>query len=374
MSDSPQPSASVDGGGIPRGLLIVIGLAAGVITIFGIRAMSGIIGPAFLAIVLAIAASPVRRFLVKKGWPSWLGNLISLLTVYVGLILFSLAMLVALAHFGTLIPEYKDEFANTIADVTSWLKSVGVDQDQLDKIRESLDLGRLADLITSLLLGTFSILGNVVFIVTMVLFVVMDAGKFSDNLEQLSAYRPNFVRGLFQFATGTRIYLLVSTAFGLVVAVIDTAMLTAIGVPGAALWGLLAFITNYVPNIGFVIGLIPPAILGLLEGGWEMALAVIVGYIVINTVIQSIIQPKMVGDAVGLSATVTFLSLVVWSFILGPVGAVLAVPLSLLVRAMFVDVDPKAQWFNALIGGKVTPPPEEPLGSTESSDSPPPAP
>ncbi len=240
MSDSPQPSASVDGGGIPRGLLIVIGLAAGVITIFGIRAMSGIIGPAFLAIVLAIAASPVRRFLVKKGWPSWLGNLISLLTVYVGLILFSLAMLVALAHFGTLIPEYKDEFANTIADVTSWLKSVGVDQDQLDKIRESLDLGRLADLITSLLLGTFSILGNVVFIVTMVLFVVMDAGKFSDNLEQLSAYRPNFVRGLFQFATGTRIYLLVSTAFGLVVAVIDTAMLTAIGVPGAALWGLLA--------------------------------------------------------------------------------------------------------------------------------------
>ncbi len=138
--------------------------------------------------------------------------------------------------------------------------------------------------------------------------------------------------------------------------------------------GSARFITNYVPNIGFVIGLIPPAILGLLEGGWEMALAVIVGYIVINTVIQSIIQPKMVGDAVGLSATVTFLSLVVWSFILGPVGAVLAVPLSLLVRAMFVDVDPKAQWFNALIGGKVTPPPEEPLGSTESSDSPPPAP
>jgi predicted PurR-regulated permease PerM len=350
--------------------MIVVGMAAGVITIFGIRAMSDIIGPAFLAIVFAIAASPVRRWIVGRGAPNWVGTLIALLVVYISLLAFSLAMFIAVGHFAALIPDYADEFANTIDDITSWLSNFGIHQKQLDAIKESLDLGRVAQAATDILLSTFSIVGNLVFIVTLVLFVVIDAGPFANNLEELRRYRPNFVTGLLSFASGTRKYLIVSTAFGLVVAVIDTVMLWAIGVPGALLWGLLAFITNYVPDIGFVIGLIPPAILGLLEGGPGMMITVIIGYCVINTIIQSIIQPKMVGDAVGLSASVTFLSLVVWAWILGPVGAVLAVPLSLLVRAMFVDVDPKAQWFNALIGGRAPPPPDEPLGSTEVTASP----
>ena len=143
------------------------------------------------------------------------------------------------------------------------------------------------------------------------------------------------------------------------VAIIDTLLLYLLGVPGALLWGLLAFITNYIPNIGFVLGLIPPAVLALLEGGPGLMLAVIASYSVINVVIQSVIQPKMVGDAVGLSASVTFLSLVVWAWILGPLGAVLAVPLSLLVRAVFVDVDPGTRWIGGLIGsGPPSPAPQ----------------
>jgi len=128
-------------------------------------------------------------------------------------------------------------------------------------------------------------------------------------------------------------------------------MLWGLGIPVPILWGLLAFITNYIPNVGFVIGLVPPAILALLEGGPVLMLVVIAAYSVINFVIQSVIQPKFVGDAVGLSATITFLSLVFWAWVLGPLGALLAIPLSLLAKALLIDIDPSTTWVRPLLSG-----------------------
>ena len=101
--------------------------------------------------------------------------------------------------------------------------------------------------------------------------------------------------------------------------------------------GLLAFVTGYIPTVGFLIGVAPPALLALLTGGWKLAVAVVVIYAVLNFVVQSVIQPKFVSGAVGLSMVVSFLSLVFWSWLIGPLGAVLAVPLTLLAKAMLVD-------------------------------------
>jgi predicted PurR-regulated permease PerM len=120
-------------------------------------------------------------------------------------------------------------------------------------------------------------------------------------------------------------------------------------VPLPWLWGLLSFITNYIPNVGFVLGLLPPALLALLQGGVRQAVLVIVAYSVINAMIQSLLQPKFVGDAVGLSVTLTFLSLVFWTFVIGPLGALLAVPLSLFAKALLVDADPDSRWLDPLI-------------------------
>jgi predicted PurR-regulated permease PerM len=156
---------------------------------------------------------------------------------------------------------------------------------------------------------------------------------------------------LSSFARGTRTYLGVSAVFGLIVAVIDTVLLWAMGIPGAFVWGVLAFVTNFIPNIGFVIGLVPPALIGLLEGGPGLMLAVIVVYSVVNVIIQSVIQPRYVGGAVGLSTTLTFLSLVFWTWVLGPLGALLAVPMSLFFKAILVEADPGARWMEPLISG-----------------------
>jgi AI-2 transport protein TqsA len=128
------------------------------------------------------------------------------------------------------------------------------------------------------------------------------------------------------------------------------------GIPAAALWGVLSFITNYVPNIGFVLGLIPPALLALLSGGWGDLIAVVVLYSVLNFVIQTLIQPRFIGDSVGLSTTVTFVALLFWGWVMGALGALLAIPLTLLVKALLVDVDPRGHWLDVLLREEPRPP------------------
>ena len=144
---------------------------------------------------------------------------------------------------------------------------------------------------------------------------------------------------------------MVATVFGFIVAVLDTTFLFFTPIPDPLVWGILAFITNYIPNVGFVVGLVPPAVLGLLEGGPGLMLLVIVVYSALNAVIQSVIQPRVVGEAVGLSGSVTFISLVFWAWVLGAVGALFAVPLTLLAKALLVDVDPRAAWLSPLLAG-----------------------
>ncbi|WP_238705979.1 AI-2E family transporter [Serinicoccus marinus] len=132
-------------------------------------------------------------------------------------------------------------------------------------------------------------------------------------------------------------------------ALLDVIALVWLGVPLALAWGVLSFLTNYIPNIGFVIGLVPPAVVALLANGPVNALLVVVVYSVLNFVVQSLIQPKFTGDAVGVTPTITFISLVVWAWVLGPVGALLALPATLLVKAVLIDADPAARWVNAFL-------------------------
>jgi predicted PurR-regulated permease PerM len=181
----------------------------------------------------------------------------------------------------------------------------------------------------------------------------------------LQRMRPDIAYALTKFSTGTRNYLVVSTVFGFIVAVLDAGALWLMGVPLPILWGLLSFITNYIPNIGFILGLIPPALLGLLEGGSWLLLWVIVVYTVINFVIQSIIQPKFVGETAGISVTLTVLALVFWGWVLGPLGAFLAIPLTLLVKAVFVDIDPSTRWIDSLITSKPPDEVDEPIDRQE---------
>ena len=136
------------------------------------------------------------------------------------------------------------------------------------------------------------------------------------------------------------------------VAAVDLVALVIIGVPLAFAWAVLAFVTNYIPNVGFLLGVIPPALIALLEGGVGPALAVVVSYSVINVVIQSIIQPRITGNAVGITATVAFVSLIFWAYLLGPLGALLAVPATMFVKYLLVDHSDRGRWMGALLSAR----------------------
>jgi predicted PurR-regulated permease PerM len=336
---------------LPRGLLILLGLAGAVIGVAGMKAASGIIAPSFLALVLMITVYPLRGLLVRKRVPGWLASVITILAVYAILITLLVLLILCVGRLAALVPTYAPQINQLAQDFGSWLKGLGVKQDQIDAITSSLDVGRLVKVATSLLAQMLGVLSDLVFIATLVLFIGIDAARFPDLLLDSKTERPTVVEALLSFAIGTRKYYVVSTVFGLIVAVIDTIALALMGIPAPFVWGVLAFVTNFIPNIGFVIGVIPPAVLGLLEGGPGLMIAVIVVYSVINFIIQSVIQPKVVGDALGLSTSLTFLSLIFWAFVLGPLGAILALPLTLLTKALLVDVDPQFQWAVPLLSG-----------------------
>jgi AI-2 transport protein TqsA len=344
---------------VPRGLAVLLGLAGAVVVVAGMRAASGLIGPIFLALVLTIAVHPARRWLSRMRVPDWASTLICIVVVYAIILGLSFALVVATARFATLLPKYQSQFDDMLHSVGQWLSKFGVGQDQIKQMVDSVDVGQLAGAIGSLLNGLLDVVGNLFFVLTLALFLAMDATAFPRHLARAGESRGPLVTALIGFANGTKTYLIVSSVFGLIVAVIDTIALALLGIPVPLLWGLLAFITNYIPNIGFVIGLVPPAVLGLLEGGPGLCIAVIAVYCLVNVVIQTVIQPRIVGDAVGLSTTLTFVSLVFWAWVLGAVGALLAVPLSLLAKALLVDVDPSTRWLGPLLSNRA-PPDEKP--------------
>ncbi|HET6668322.1 MAG TPA: AI-2E family transporter [Intrasporangium sp.] len=349
-TEPPSPVAH-QSSPVARGAVVLVASASAVIVIAGIRGAAGLIGPAFLALVLTVTVHPAMAYVRRRGWPPWVGVAGGLVAVYLLVIGLTLAVVGSLARFATLLQDYKDDAEELVDDISSRLEGLGVGSEQQQTVASAFDLGKLTDVILEILGSLASLSSNLFFLVALLLFMVVDASSFPARLAAVRDHHGLVVDALSSFSRGTRRYLVVSTIFGLVVAIIDTVALALLDVPAPLLWGLLAFITNYIPNIGFVIGLVPPAVLGLLEGGPDTMLLVIVIYCVVNFVIQSLIQPKFVGDAVGLSGTVTMLSLVFWAWVLGAVGALMAIPLTLLAKALLVEADPRARWLLPLLSG-----------------------
>ncbi|MFF4778842.1 AI-2E family transporter [Microtetraspora fusca] len=337
----------------PRALIVLVCTAAAVIVLAGMQAVQSILGPVILALTLVIAVSPLREWLYRHKAPGWMLVMIPLLVVIVVLLGMIAILSFAAAQLAILAPKYAHQFNEVIAELQRWLAGLGYGTAEINKALSSIDFGKLIDLAQSVFSGLLGVFSSLFLIVVMLLAMSLDAPIYSRIMAAASDERPALITAFTTFTHKTRRYLIVSTIFGAICSALDIVALYALDVPLPLLWGVFALITNYVPNIGFFLGLIPPALLGLLEGGPKTMILVIVAYIAINVVIQSFIQPKFLGDAVGLSTTVTFLSLIVWTWVLGPLGALLAIPLSLLVRALLVDSDPNGKWAAALVSGRL---------------------
>jgi AI-2 transport protein TqsA len=302
--------------------------------------------------VLSIAVHPIRRLAARYHLPAWLGMILSLIAVY--LIVFGLFAILVIAgiQFASLLQSYGPQFQAFLQDASQALQSLGVSQEKLQDFVNDLSPSRLVGVASSLLGGLAGVLSDIFFLIVLLFFTVVDAGDFASKLKRVPVHGQRLAEVFDRFAVGSRQYLAVATIFGAIVAVCDFIALWILDIRYAWLWALLAFITNYIPNIGFIIGLVPPTIIALLDKDVVTAIIVVVVYSVLNFVIQTIIQPRVVGVTVGLSATLSFLSLIVWATILGASGAFLAIPLSLLVKALLVDVDPEQNWVGVLLSSE----------------------
>lgn len=324
-------------------------LAALVIVLLGVEHFSGIFAPMFLTISLVIAAYPLLPWLIHLGVPRTLSAVMFAIIVFAILGAFFLMMVWAIAALIAELPQYQNQFMDLYREVVKWLASTGITGDEVAKALSSVNPASVAGVLQSALSSVSGVVSIAVVIVMMIFMMAMDSGTFASRNQALERSQHRVWQSMVDYVQGVRRYWLVTSVFGLIVAVVDTLALFIMGVPLALVWGVLSFITNYIPNIGFVIGLVPPVLMALLAKGPVSALIVILVYSGINFVIQSVIQPKFNGDAVGVTATVAFLSLLVWSAVLGPLGALLALPMTLLAKALFVDPDPNLRWLNAFI-------------------------
>jgi predicted PurR-regulated permease PerM len=342
----PMPVAGQRPGPPFFAILIVAGL---IIIGAGLRSTANIVGPLFLVITLVITVAPLRNVLVQRRWPSWLASLVSLVTIYLllGLILGSVAF--AIARLVGTLPDYANAFDQIFSYLLGVSTRLGYGQEQIERLASSVQLSSLAGPAQALLSGIGGGISLLLLIVTVVIFLAFEAASMPERLAVIRDTRPHIAEGLRNFASRVRKYWIVTTVFGFIVAFLDVIALAIIGVPLFITWGVLAFVTNYIPNIGFILGVIPPALIALLDGGVGSAVAVVVVYTVINVVVQTIIQPRFTGDAVGISATAAFVSLVFWAYVLGTLGALLAVPATLFVKSVLLDNSVPASWVNAFV-------------------------
>ena len=334
----------------PRALAILVGVAAAVVAVLGLREVGWLVGPVFLALVIVLLVHPLHTYLRRRGVPAVVALALLIVAVYgviavlVGVVAYSIARL------ASLLPAYAGEAGQLLAQLSSWLAGHGIAAAQAREIARSFDVGRLVRRLTALLSSAVRLGVNVAFLLSLLLFIGLESAQADERLALLERTRPSTSAALVGFVRSTRRLLLITTIFAAIVAVGDTLLLLWLGIPLAVLWGILAAACNYIPYVGFVIGVAPPALLALLGGGWRLMVTLVVLYIVLNTVVTSLVPPYVVGEAVGLSMTVALVSVVFWAWVLGPLGAVLAVPATLLVKALLVDADPRAGWAVPLIG------------------------
>ena len=343
-------AAGAEGAAPHRTAYILLGLGGATVAAFGLAGIGSIFAISFFALVLTICVYPIRSWLERHGVPRGLATGAVILAVVLLLGAFGAALFVSFAQFASLLPQYTAQLQGWVDDLGTWLTSVGFGQAQVDSLVSGLDPGAVAGVVGGVLGSAAGFVGGVVILVTMLILMAMDASYARTLIRDLRSRKPLLAEASVGYTIGVRRYMVVTTALGAAQGVVNWIALVLLGVPGAPLWGLLAFICSFIPNVGYFIAIVPPLVFAALVGGWPLVIAVIVVYGIVNGVIQSIIQPRVVGNAVALSQSLTFFSVLFWAVVLGPIGAILAIPLTLLVRMLLVDSNPANAWIRPALG------------------------
>ncbi|WP_255305175.1 AI-2E family transporter [Microbacterium sp. 3J1] len=328
------------------GALVSLGCA--VLVLLGVHLARSVVAPLALAIVVVIICLPIGEAVARRAGHRWVGTTAIIVLAY-GVVLAAGALIwLAAGQFAGLIADLGP--GGALDHVRDSLRSWGAAVFHGDVGGAQPDLSVLLDILETATSALVSAVVALFFVCAYVVVMAVDAGRYAGAADLYGSSRAGTIARARRLNQSIRRYYLVNGAFGAIVATIDGLALWMLGVPAPVVWAILAFVTNFVPSIGFVIGVIPPAVLALAIGGWPLFLGVIAVYSTVNVVLQVFLQPKFVSDAVGLSLTVSFFAVVFWTFVIGPVGAILAVPLTLLARTLLFEGRADMTWWRWLSG------------------------
>ncbi len=322
-------------------------MASAVAVLAGMRAASPVIGPVLIALLITIAWSPASDWLRKRGLPSTLAALTGILLGIAIIALLALLVWSSLAQLQNNLPQYTERINDVRASLNSLLEDLPFDSSHLLSA-ESLQPGALVSRALGVIGGITTTAGNLALLILIMAFMMIEAVRYPQKLRDAIATTDTSGEQLTAFAESMRSYVVINTIFGLAAAVINTVFLMIVGVDFALLWGVLSFFLSFLPNVGFVLALVPPALLALLQFGVGKAVIVVVGFSVINTIVDTLIKPRFFGESLDISPAVVVISLVFWGWLLGPVGALLAVPLTLAARYLLASFD-DVRWIAHLI-------------------------
>ena len=327
---------------------MVVIVASLIIIIAGIKAAAEIVSPFVLSIFIAIISSPPLFWLEKHKVPKALAMLIIISgIVFIGIALFSLVGN-SVEIFTQNIPSYSTKLQSQLSGLTAWLAGYGVNL-KTSLFLQYFDPSSILTLVANTLSGFGVVLTNGFLILLTVVFILFEASSFPNKLRGMSKEPDKTLRQYLRITQTVEHYIALKTIISLLTGVVITIWLSVLGVDFPLLWGVLAFLLNFVPNIGSIIAAVPPSMLALVQLGPTYAVLTAAGFLAVNTVVGNIIEPRLMGRGLGLSSLVVFLSLVFWGWGLGPVGMLLSVPLTMTVK-IFLETSENTRWIAILLG------------------------
>ena len=347
-----------------RALLLV---AAATVVILGLRIASPVITPVLLALVIAVTWSAFPNWLRRRGITGYWTVLVAILSIILVFAVLGLVVAVSLIRFEERLPVYEERLVDVEADIEGFVNDLGIADEPVDIgglfAEEVFSAERLTALAQDSLAGVFGAAGLGALIVLISLFMLAESRDWGRKFEALPEADEEIGVNIERFVKDVRLWLVVTLGMGTLVAVPSTIALMLFQVDFAVLWGIVILVFSFVPSIGFIISVIPPvAVAWLLHGPW-IALWVLLTIVAINTVVDNFIKPRIVGRSLRMSPLVLIIAVVFWSWVLGPLGAFLSTPLTLLVR-FGLDTYPDTRWLARMMGTGFG---DEPAAEAESA-------
>lgn len=318
----------------------LVGAAALVIVIAGMKLGAGLINQILIAFLLAMVITPLPEWLIKKGVPKSLAIVISLLVILGGGFLVSAMLASSINSLVEAIPEYQEKLSVLYSDLQEFAASQNFNfSDLVNKANISPD--KIIGFTGKVLSGLTNFISSSFIIVMLLAFMIIELISYSTDVLKGKREEVGHIRWLTGMGGSLRKYVNITALTGVITAVLNFFFLLILGVDFPFLWAFLSFLMNFIPNIGFIISFIPPMLIALLMLGWWQALAVFIGFWLINAIVENVIRPIFMKESLNISLLTTFLSLLIWGWILGMPGAVLGVPLTMVVMKLYKDLTEK---------------------------------